>query len=70
LSSKEREIESLKDHFLNGTIDDSVRIEILDALEQFGNDGMDAIDHLIADISIANPKIKHHGLETIRKSRK
>lgn len=49
-SDKNRTIESYVDHFLNGTANDMVRKQVIDALASYGTKDIDPIKRSISDL--------------------
>jgi hypothetical protein len=62
LSDKNDQIERLKLTAIS-TIDESVKINSINTLEKYGEDGIDSIQTIIS--STINTNVKNHGLQTI-----
>jgi hypothetical protein len=69
LISEIEQVDILKDQFLDESVNEEVRISILDLLAEYGDDGIAVIQDLILDSYIQNPNIKKHALEIIKRNK-
>ncbi|MGN6624838.1 MAG: hypothetical protein ACTHKK_11905 [Candidatus Nitrosocosmicus sp.] len=62
----QKQINYLKEQFLENDIDDNAKISIIDLLTEYNHEGITAIKDLISNPRLQNQKIKKYALEIIQ----
>ncbi|MGN6624680.1 MAG: hypothetical protein ACTHKK_11110 [Candidatus Nitrosocosmicus sp.] len=65
----QKQIDYLKEQFLEDNLDDDAKISIIDLLSEYNHEGITAIKDLLSNPLLQNDKIKKYALKIIKKSK-
>jgi hypothetical protein len=65
----QKQINYLKERFLENDINDDAKISIIDLLSEYNHEGITAIKELISSPLLQNVKIKKYALRIIKESK-